>query len=292
MPRGHLGPARDADGRGRHALPDVDPRVADDAHVRAVATARDRRPRCATPSSPARDGRRARRSGARRTAARRRAAASSRSIPCRYSTTTPSARRSSPHTFSTSSASWRPSTRMRLARAVRARASAAAKDPDAVRRGPAGAAGSRAATSTTSAPSIRKPGPSGNSRRRPVRSSSSTIPDATPDHRAAVAVVGHLDDEIARGLDPGQLPLRAAAAIPRRARPCRSDRPCVLRIGKATGPPRRRGRQRPAPSARPGRAHYRAPCPACIDSRGGPGSRAPRRGDRCVRDGRWRSPQP
>ena len=40
------------------------------------------------------------------------------SAPSRRSTTTPSLRRSSPQTFSTSSASWTPSTRMRLARAT------------------------------------------------------------------------------------------------------------------------------------------------------------------------------
>ena len=42
------------------------------------------------------------------------------SMPSSRSTTTPTSRRSSPHTFSTSSASWMPSTRMRLARATRA----------------------------------------------------------------------------------------------------------------------------------------------------------------------------
>src|SRR3954452_3730474 len=47
------------------------------------------------------------------------------STPSRYSTTTPSTRRSWPHTFSTSSASCRPSTKMRLPRATPALASGA-----------------------------------------------------------------------------------------------------------------------------------------------------------------------
>ena len=46
-------------------------------------------------------------------------------------------RRSSPQTFSTSSASWMPSTRMRLARAMRAGAPGTATEPEAVRAGAA-----------------------------------------------------------------------------------------------------------------------------------------------------------
>ena len=55
------------------------------------------------------------------------------SIPSRRSTTIPSALRSSPHTFSTSSASWVPSTRIRLALATLARAGPASIEPDRVR---------------------------------------------------------------------------------------------------------------------------------------------------------------
>ena len=55
------------------------------------------------------------------------------STPPRNSTTTPSIRRSSPHTFSTSSASCRPSTKIRLARATRAFTSWTATEPLAVR---------------------------------------------------------------------------------------------------------------------------------------------------------------
>ena len=54
-------------------------------------------------------------------------------MPSRRSTTTPSTRRSSPQTRSTSAASWTPSTRMREARAVRARAPTTARLPEAVR---------------------------------------------------------------------------------------------------------------------------------------------------------------
>jgi len=60
------------------------------------------------------------------------------SIPSRRSTTTASWRRSSPQTFSTSSASCTPSTSIRLPRATRARAGPALSDPEAVRVGPAG----------------------------------------------------------------------------------------------------------------------------------------------------------
>ncbi len=55
------------------------------------------------------------------------------SMPSRISTTIPSMRRSSPQTFSSSSASCVPSTRMRLARATRAAAPATRRDPEAVR---------------------------------------------------------------------------------------------------------------------------------------------------------------
>ena len=53
-------------------------------------------------------------------------------MPCIGSTTTPRSRRSSPHTCSTSSASWRPSTQIRLAAATRAGAGVPAIEPEAV----------------------------------------------------------------------------------------------------------------------------------------------------------------
>ena len=54
-------------------------------------------------------------------------------MPCRGSTTMPSTRRSSPQTFSTSSASCLPSTQIRLALATWARWPATRTEPDAVR---------------------------------------------------------------------------------------------------------------------------------------------------------------
>ena len=60
------------------------------------------------------------------------------SMPSRYSTTTPSIRRSSPQTFSTSSASWRPSTKIRLGPGDAGLGAATAIDPDAVRVGATG----------------------------------------------------------------------------------------------------------------------------------------------------------
>ena len=53
-------------------------------------------------------------------------------MPCIGSTTIPISRRSSPHTCSTSSASWRPSTQIRLAAATFAGAVGPATEPDAV----------------------------------------------------------------------------------------------------------------------------------------------------------------
>ena len=58
-------------------------------------------------------------------------------MPCIGSTTTPTSRRSSPHTCSRSSASWRPSTQIRLAAATRAGPTGPAIDPDAVTAGAA-----------------------------------------------------------------------------------------------------------------------------------------------------------
>ena len=59
-------------------------------------------------------------------------------MPPRYSTTTPATRRSSPQTRSTSSASCRPSTRILLLRATRARRPVTSTEPEAVRPGPGG----------------------------------------------------------------------------------------------------------------------------------------------------------
>jgi len=91
-------------------------------------------------------------------------------MPCIGSTTTPSTRRSWPHTVSTSAASWMPSTQIRLARAVRAVTFATRTDPDAEITGPVGARGGT--TSVAGRPSTRNaPARSGNTRWRPCRSS-------------------------------------------------------------------------------------------------------------------------
>ena len=164
-------------GRGAGASPPARrPRTGARRSARACRPGSSRRPgRSGSPSSPAtRWSTRTptRRSGPGRKS--RRCSARS-STPSRYSTTTPSTRRSSPHTFSTSSASWRPSTKIRLARATRAFVPGTATDPDAVR---VGAAGPERAGGTrmTGTPSSRKPVPIGNVRRLPRRSSSVTVP--------------------------------------------------------------------------------------------------------------------
>ena len=76
-------------------------------------------------------------------------------MPCIGSTTIPASRRSSPQTCSRSSASWRPSTQIRLALAVRARLGPAATEPLFVCDAADGAAFGRA--SVTGLPSIRNP---------------------------------------------------------------------------------------------------------------------------------------
>ena len=109
--------------------------------------------------------------------AKSRIAAERSSTPSSISTTTPSMRRSCPQTFSTSSASWRPSTKIRDPRATRAFASWTATDPLAVRE-EAWVAAARAArcapfgaVSSTGLPSRRKPAPRGKARSVPRRSS-------------------------------------------------------------------------------------------------------------------------
>ena len=116
VPARHLRPRPDADHGRLHRLPHVDVRVAGDEHVRAGH-------RGGGPGLLAcrrRGGRRARRAGGAGPGPNSATAAARSSIPCIGSTTTPSTRRSWPHTRSTSSASCRPSTQIRAARAVRA----------------------------------------------------------------------------------------------------------------------------------------------------------------------------
>ena len=111
------------------------------------------RRRGATPCSPRPGGRAARRgvgrARARTRAPRRRGDRRRRGARPRR----PSTRRSSPHTFSTSSASWTPSTQMRLARATLAGAPTTARLPDAVR--------TPSATRPRSVVGVRRPGGAG-----------------------------------------------------------------------------------------------------------------------------------
>ena len=103
------------------------------------------------------------------------------STPRTGSTTTPSTRRSSPQTRSSSAASWSPSTQMRLARATRAGASATAVEPDAVREDRAGGGVRAGRTRVTGSPSIKNPaGSSGKERRRPSRSTRVTAAASQP----------------------------------------------------------------------------------------------------------------
>ena len=148
VPRGITGQASIPSALRLHRLPDVDVRVADDQHVRGVRLhlrAPPRRP--ATPWCPARGGRRARPSGAPARGRTSRTAPARSSTPSSISTTTPSTRRSSPHTFSTSSASCLPSTKIRDPLATRARCPVTARDPLAVRADAARARSSSASAS-------------------------------------------------------------------------------------------------------------------------------------------------
>ncbi len=135
---------------------------------------RRRRPRCGSPSSPA--TRWSTSTPTRRSAdgSKSRSTCSRLSTPSRYSTTTPSTRRSAPHTFSTSSASCRPSTKIRLPRATCARVFSTATDPDAVRSAPncGPAAEPWAGAALRACRRSGSPGPIGKSRTLPRRSSS------------------------------------------------------------------------------------------------------------------------
>ena len=102
------------------------------------------------------------------------------STPSSISTTTPSTRRSAPQTFSTSSASCLPSTKIREPLATLARCPDTARDPLAVRADAARASARRASAlarggvRVTGAPSTRKPGPRRKPLVRPWRSSRCT----------------------------------------------------------------------------------------------------------------------
>ena len=126
-----------------HALPHVDVRVAQHhARARHTASARSVLDDAAAPWCRARGGRRARPSGGPGPGWKSRDRRARSSTPSSSSTTTPSTRRSSPHTFSTSSASCRPSTKIRDPLATRALAPCTARDPHAVREATAAASAS------------------------------------------------------------------------------------------------------------------------------------------------------
>ena len=247
-----VGPALQTDPLGLDRRPDVDEGVADDQHVRrrptgvgdpALLRARhqvvDQHPDLARRARAER--RRAPRRGGRR--------------PRGSSTTTPSMRRSSPQTFSTSSASCRPSTKIRLARATRA---ARAGDGDASRRrcgsAAAGAAACTGAARMTGLPSSRNPGPSGKVRRRPRRSSRvrvcrsrstatiSPTQSVVTSSTTAPSSAGRLDRAAALGRAP----------VTGRGRRCRIDRSTTPTLGarrpsvrRSGAPSRRRSSPRP-----------------------------------------------
>ena len=164
----HLRPGRGCPTTdGLHRLPDVDVGVAGDQHVRAGHRRRGPGLLAARPPGgrPARPSRRCGPGPNSATAAARS------SMPCIGSTTTPSTRRSCPHTRSTSSASCRPSTQIRAARAVRAACPATCTDPDADRAGAAGARRGRHERGRRAVDQERRPGAAGTPAAGPCRSS-------------------------------------------------------------------------------------------------------------------------
>ena len=119
-----------------HRLPDVDVGVADHQHVRGVrphGRASSTTRHSLVPGTRWSTSTPIRRPGP---GAKSRTAPARSSTPSSISTTTPSTRRSAPHTFSTSSASCLPSTQIRDPRATRARCPVTAREPLAVRRMP------------------------------------------------------------------------------------------------------------------------------------------------------------
>ena len=118
-----------------------------------------RRRRCGSPWSRGPGGRRARRRGAPGRARSRAAGRPGRRRRRGARRRRPRRRRSSPQTFSTSSASCRPSTKIRLSRATRARRAGAPRPiPTPYDAASPGAGRVTGAVSTTGRPSSRKPG--------------------------------------------------------------------------------------------------------------------------------------
>ena len=168
------------------------------------------------------------------------------STPSSISTTTPSTRRSSPHTFSTSSASCRPSTRIREARAVRARALRTTTEP-ARRPGRPGRRGSRGREK----PHRRAVDPEARPEREradlaaPVLEHDEVHAAALlrPQHRAHPAGLDVLDDQARLGGDLRQGPGRRAGGA--RGRHGGSGREAAVHVGDRSGRPRARAEPTP-----------------------------------------------
>ena len=182
-------------------------------------------------------------------------------MPSSRSTTMPSWRRSSPHTRSTSSASWMPSTRMRLAFATFAGALGAATEPLAVREAAAGVVAGAGASVTGCPSTANRPGWSRSCRVSPNPSRAVTVP-ATNDTTTSFAPLARSVStspgvaatdggalrgarrEPSRSIGPERIPSAPMAARtyrPRARRPRTGPRPLV-RSNCAT---RRSGQDRP-----------------------------------------------
>ena len=121
--------------------------------------------------------------------------------------------------------------------------------------------GASGRTSTTGAPSTRKPGPSGNARSRPCRSSSVTTrrPALLDAHdRAAEAGLGVLDDEVALGRQLGRAARgrRRCAGQRRRRRTVLIRQPGTPRDPRRPGAGRGQEARRTGPRGQPGDAPY------------------------------------
>ena len=185
-------------------------------------------------------------------------------MPCIGSTTTPSTRRSCPHTVSTRAASWMPSTQIRLARAVRAVRFATFTDPDADTTGPLR---DRRGDDQRGGPALDQE--RGRAQREdPVAAVpvfQGHLADVHAHHRAAEPAGRVLDDDPALGGDLGDLPL-ADDPPAVGAETCRGSRASwptrkqrrrdrgqagASRGSTATNRPRRRATRRPPRPRRP-----------------------------------------
>ena len=179
------------------------------------------------------------------------------STPSSISTTTPSTRRSAPQTFSTSSASCLPSTKIRDPLATLARWPVTAREPLAVRadaaraRSSSASAFARGGVRVTGAPSTRKPGPRRKPLVRPWRSSRCTT--CTPPAFSTRTTAPTQPVSTSSTTVPGS----AASSTERPSRAAVASRPRARR--RRTCPSRRRGY---ATSPGRGHRHSRASDPA------------------------------